>query len=292
MFRSWKLGTFFGIGVYLHWTFLLLLGFAFVSDLSAGEAGKAIFESALIVAVFGCVVLHEFGHALAARAYGIPTRDITLYPIGGVARLERLSERPIEELWIALAGPGVNVVIVALLWPLLSVTGWPIHNWPGISAGGEGRFLWSLLLCNLTLVAFNLLPAFPSDGGRVLRAVLAMRLGRLRATRIAAGIGAGMAFLFLVAGLFPEALGIRPMPMLMLIAVFLYFAGRQELAAVERNEYARRARPLDMDSVWTSIFDVRAPGPNGQYSGFTWDSRSRVWVQWQNGRPVHTVTVE
>src|SRR5438093_3762460 len=112
MFRSWKIGTMFGIGIYVHATFLLLPAFVFLANL--GQIDFALYTVMMIPAVFGCVVLHELGHALTARRYGIETRDITLYPIGGVARLEKLPEEPVEEFWIAIAGPAVNVVIALL----------------------------------------------------------------------------------------------------------------------------------------------------------------------------------
>src|SRR5713101_7236265 len=115
MFRSWKLGSMFGIGIYLHPTFMLLPILVLLSNLGAGQIGMALFVVMIIPAIFGCVVLHELGHALTARKYGIETRDITLYPIGGVARLERLPQRPVEEFWIAVAGPAVNVALAILL---------------------------------------------------------------------------------------------------------------------------------------------------------------------------------
>jgi Zn-dependent protease len=290
MFRSWKLGTAFGIGIYLHWTFLILLAFVFLGDLRSGQVGTAVFEAALVGAIFGSVVLHELGHALMARHYGIATRDITLYPIGGVARLERLSERPIEEFWISLAGPAVNVGIAGLLVGLLSVGG---LNLVALPSWSEANFLWALLFSNLVLVAFNLLPAFPSDGGRVLRALLAIRLGRLRATRIAAAVGAGMAALLFLIGAFPGLVGSdQSMPMLMLVSLFLYFAGRQELAFVERQSMLRAGQPLEMSALPDGSYDVDSSTVTSGFSGFTWDSHSRLWVQWQNGRPVHTITVE
>jgi Zn-dependent protease len=290
MFRSWKLGSAFGIGIYLHWTFLILLAFVFLGDLRSGQVASAVFEAALVGAIFGSVVLHELGHALMARRYGIATRDITLYPIGGVARLERLSERPIEEFWIALAGPAVNVGIALVLAGLLGVGG---LNLAALPSWNEANFLWALLVSNLVLVAFNLLPAFPSDGGRVLRALLAIRLGRLRATRMAAAVGAGMAALLFFIGAFPGLVGSdQPMPMLMLVSLFLYFAGRQELAFVERQSVRRASQPLEMAAVPDGAYEVNPTAAANGFSGFTWDGRSRLWVQWQNGQPVHTITVE
>src|SRR5688572_27093889 len=155
---SLKLGKIAGIDVYLHWTFFLLLGLVFFSDLGQGTGIPAAIQAVLFVlALFACIVLHELGHALAARRYGIPTRDITLLPIGGVARLERMPREPKQELWVAVAGPLVNVAIAACLVVTLLVIR---YGHIEVLAPVSG-FLWPLLLMNLFLVAFNMLPAFP-----------------------------------------------------------------------------------------------------------------------------------
>ena len=189
---SLKLGSFAGIRVYLHWTFVLLLGWILFSHLGQGhEWAEAWRGVGFIIALFGCVLLHEFGHALTAKRYGIRTRDITLLPIGGIARLERLPENPRHELWVTLAGPAVNVVIAGVLFAVLYFV-YPVNEFSQARLL-EGNFLVRLMWVNVFLGAFNLLPAFPMDGGRVLRALLSMRLGRARATRLAASIGQGMA---------------------------------------------------------------------------------------------------
>jgi Zn-dependent protease len=307
MFRSFKLGTAFGIGIYVHWTFLILLAIVLFGDVTSGRLSLAVFEAAWILSLFGCVVLHELGHALAARYYGITTRDITLYPIGGVARLERLNDRPIEELCIAIAGPAVNLVIAAFLIGLLVLQGTVLPSGQALlSLEGQG-FLGALLISNVMLLVFNLLPAFPSDGGRVLRAVLAIWLGKVPATRIAAGVGAGMALYLFLSGAFPgmfltpiwpflQALwGIsgpipESMPMLMLVAVFLFFAGRQELAAVEYQAAHPHVLPA---TVFPATAEIELPlGGRGGFSGFIWDPGTRVWVQWQDGRPIRGLSDE
>jgi Zn-dependent protease len=222
---SLKLGKLLGIDVYLHFTFLLLLAFLGFVYWSATQSVEAALRGvAFIVALFGCVALHELGHALMARRYGIRTRDITLLPIGGIARLERMPEKPMQEFAVALAGPAVNVVIAAFLWVGLAATGGfaPVEE---MSVTG-GSFWQRLMVLNLFLVAFNLLPAFPMDGGRVLRALLAMRLSRRRATAIAANVGQGMAILFGIVGFFYN-------PFLIFIGIFVYLGAQAEAGMVE-----------------------------------------------------------
>jgi Zn-dependent protease len=222
---QWKLGTFAGIDVFVHATFLLLIGWVGYSHWLEHESLAKVAEGILfILALFLCVVLHEYGHALTARKYGIKTRDITLYPIGGVARLERMPDKPIEELWVALMGPAVNVVIAAGLFAYLFFSGSlvPLSEMTVAS----GSFLGRLMTVNIILVLFNLLPAFPMDGGRALRAILAMRLDYVRATQIAANIGQGMAFLFGLVGLFSN-------PFLLFIAFFVWIGASQEASMVQ-----------------------------------------------------------
>ena len=219
---SLSIGRIAGIDLYLHWTFVLLLAGAFAFYLfGVGGLGVALAGVGLIVAVFACVVFHELGHALMARRFGVPTRDITLYPIGGVARLQRIPEHPKQELLIAIAGPAVNVVLAAVLFVVVLVTGQSLMPGAGLAAPAE-RFVPTLMWLNVLLVAFNLLPAFPMDGGRVLRALLAFRLDYVRATQIAASVGQGMAILF---GLFAV---LYFNPFLLFIALFVYLGAQQE----------------------------------------------------------------
>ena len=222
---SWRIGTFSGIGVYVHATFLLLIGFVGFQHYAASQSMVAAMSGIVFVlALFLCVVLHEFGHALMARKFSIGTRDITLLPIGGVARLERMPDKPIQELWVALAGPAVNVAIALLLgaWLLMSSTFVPLSE---LTLTG-GPFLERLMVVNVFLVLFNMLPAFPMDGGRVVRALLALRLEYVRATRYAARLGQGMAIGFAILGFFTN-------PFLMLIAFFVFVGAGQEAGSVQ-----------------------------------------------------------
>ncbi len=222
---KWKLGNVAGIGVYVHWSFWLLPAWILLS--SGGGLGGALSTVLFVFAIFGCVVLHELGHALMARHFHIGTCDITLYPIGGVASLERIPRRPLQELAIALAGPAVNVVIAAALFVLLLVVGVGTQGLVFTFAGGS--FLVNLLLVNVALVVFNMLPAFPMDGGRVLRAFLAMRLPYLRATEIAVRVGQLVAIVLGLVGLLTGGT-------LLFVALFVFLAAQAELSMARRNE--------------------------------------------------------
>jgi Zn-dependent protease len=224
---SWslKLGKIAGIQVQVHLTFVIFMVWIALSGLMAGKTAIDVLANAgFTLGLFTCVVLHEFGHALTAAHYGIQTKDITLLPIGGVARLERMPEDPKQELWVALAGPAVNVVIAAVTWIVLAATrGGP--NLTGINME-NGSFLDRIFLVNIFLVLFNMLPAFPMDGGRVVRALLATQMEYTRATQIAAYLGQSMALIF---GL----LGFLYSPMLMFIALFVWIGASQEANLVE-----------------------------------------------------------
>lgn len=226
---SFNLGTIAGTAVRVHVTFALLLVWIWLMHYRIGGAPAAWEGVAFILAIFACVVLHEFGHIAAARYFGIKTPDITLLPIGGVARLERMPEEPGQEFVIAVAGPLVNVVIAALIFAAL-----------GGSAGFEqmaqvedprGGFLARLAGVNVFLVLFNMIPAFPMDGGRVLRAALASRMSWARATQVAASIGQGLAFVFGFIGLFYN-------PFLIFIGIFVYLAAAAEAQDAQIRDVA------------------------------------------------------
>lgn len=219
--KSWKITEIAGIGVYVHWSFLILPLLIAGSELSAGSGIAVALQAVLFVlTIFGCVVLHELGHALTARQFGVATHSITLLPIGGVANLDRIPRNPLHELVIALAGPAVNVAIAVVLVMLLIASGMlgSLLNAAAISQS----FLLQLLVANIILVVFNLLPAFPMDGGRVLRSLLAAFLPHAQATKIAAIIGQGMAGLFALVAIMSQVW------LLLIVAVFIFFAGRGE----------------------------------------------------------------
>ena len=221
MKKSLKIGSVAGIGIFLHWTFLLLLAGIFAFYLFQGSTvASALAGVGIITAVFGCVVLHELGHALTARRFDVPTRNITLYPIGGIARLERIPSEPMKEFWIAIAGPAVNVVIAIFLAGLIVATGGSFAPQTMLDPGSN--VLATIMWINVALVGFNLLPAFPMDGGGVLRALLATRNDYADATQTAASIGQGMAILFGLFGL------ITLNPILLFIALFVYVGAQQE----------------------------------------------------------------
>lgn len=253
---SWKIGRIAGIDLFLHPTFLILLAFV---GLTYQDGLAAV---ALVSAVFGCVVLHELGHALMARRFGIRTADITLYPIGGVARLERMPRAPGAELLIALAGPAVNVALALFFLALGMLLGALVGGLGGALAAG---LLSTLVAVNLVLALFNLIPAFPMDGGRVLRAVLSGWLGRVRATRVAAQIGQVLAMVFAVYTIANNGLALNQSLVQVALAAFVFLAARAELAHVEAEERIRRGS-VNASGIW-----VAPPG-------YTWVSRGPgVW---------------
>src|SRR5438874_9054521 len=214
-----------GIQLRMHITFLLLIAWLALRYYTQGGTAAAVSGILVILLLFLCVVLHEFGHAFAAKAFGINTPDITLLPIGGVARLERMPEEPVQELIIAAAGPTVNLIIAFCLF----LTGGSFVYPP--TTGSSLNDI--LLTINVTLLLFNLLPAFPMDGGRVLRALLATRLSYARATKIAASIGQACSFVFGFLCLFSN-------PFLLFIALFFYIGATYEAALAQMRDVSRR----------------------------------------------------
>lgn len=222
---SWRIGRFAGIAVYVHATFVILILWIALSYWFATQNVAAMLEGVgFILALFGCVVLHEFGHALTARRYGIRTRSITLLPIGGVASLEKMPDDPRHEILVALAGPAVNVVIGVGIWALLRLADTAAQ--PEELGLTSGSFLERLMVLNFILAGFNLIPAFPMDGGRVLRAWLSLRMDPVQATRTAASIGQALALFLGLLGLFYN-------PFLLFIALFVWIGAAAESGATE-----------------------------------------------------------
>lgn len=213
----------------MHWTFFLLLAWIIFSEIGRGSDTQTIILTvAFVLSIFFCVVLHELGHSLTAKKYGIDTKKITLLPIGGLATLEKMPDDPKQELWIAVAGPAVNVVIAILLSFFISFDQFQDpENIPTAITGDN--FLVFLFSVNVILVVFNAIPAFPMDGGRILRALLALRMDRVKATKIASSLGQFFAFAFVIIGLFYNFF-------LIFIGIFVYFGAYAENAMVQHLE--------------------------------------------------------
>lgn len=226
MKRSLYIGRFADIKVFVHWTFLILLAYIIFIGVSAGHNMSQIgWHLLFILTIFVCVILHEFGHALTGRRFGFRTKDIVLLPIGGLARFEKLPENPKQEFLIAIAGPAVNFLIAALIFIVVRPS---IHFMLNldISSINGSNFFTLLWMVNLMLGLFNLIPAFPMDGGRIFRAFLSMFQPRDKATRIAALIGQVLAIAFILAGVFYN-------PFLVLIGIFIIISGSSESTLVD-----------------------------------------------------------
>jgi Zn-dependent protease len=223
---SWRIARLAGIDLSVHWTFGLLLAWVLLSSAVSYGLMQGVVELLFVLTLFGCVVLHELGHAMAARIFGVPTHGITLLPIGGVAQLDRMPRDPWQEWVIALAGPAVNVFIVGLLFPLTAL----VQGASGVASplAFGGGLLARLMWVNVGLVAFNLLPAFPMDGGRLLRSWLASRMDYVTATRRAARLGQALAVLVALWGFSAN-------PLLVLIAAFVVVAAESEYRTVLRE---------------------------------------------------------
>jgi stage IV sporulation protein FB len=227
---SVHIGSIAGTAIRIHFTFLLFLAWIVIANYVSGGADAAWTSLVFIILVFACVTAHEFGHIFAARAFGVPTPDVTLLPIGGVARLARIPEKPSEEFLVAIAGPAVNVVIAAALAIVAGADMSERHL--ATIESSQVAMVDRLAAVNLFLALFNMIPAFPMDGGRVLRALLSIRLGHVRATEIAARIGQLVAFGLGFIGLFWN-------PLLIFIAIFVYLAAASESQLVTIRALSR-----------------------------------------------------
>lgn len=230
MLWSINIGKIAGTAIRIHVTFVLFLAFIFIASYVTGGADAAWSGLVFLTLLFLCVLAHEFGHILTARSFGVATPDVTLLPIGGVARLERIPEAPREEFLIAIAGPLVNVVIAVALVALFGAKLDAQHL--GAVENARVSLVDRLAVVNLFLAAFNMIPAFPMDGGRILRAALASKLGFTRATELAATIGQWIAFAL-------GFLGLLYNPMLIFIAIFVYLAAASEAQLVAVRAMSR-----------------------------------------------------
>lgn len=276
MKHSVRLGKLAGIRVYVHWTFVFLLLWVVGSHLQAGKSWTEIgWTLALVMALFGCVTLHELGHALMARRYRIPTRDITLLPIGGIARLESLPEDPPQELAVALAGPVVNIVIAALLFPF---SGWRTlaGDMNALLHTDASNFLFLLMTLNVWLAVFNLIPAFPMDGGRVLRALLGLRFTYMKATTIATWVGKVISVGFVMLGLLYN-------PFLFFIGLYVFFASAVETKAVASRQ-ALRGYTVE-DALTTDLPVMDASLTVREASELLSDKRDRHFIIRSPGTP-------
>ena len=257
---SFKIFTWLGIPVFLHWTFgLIFLYILWHSQAESLGVTETIWMTVLFMSLFVCVLLHEYGHAIAARRYGVKTRDIVLMPIGGVARLERMPEKPFQEFVVAIAGPLVNVAIAIVLFVGISFTaeegsfgemllvavqtpniGQELATESGYLMAPVMHFFIYLAFTNVILVIFNMLPAFPMDGGRVFRALLSMWLGRPKATKIAAGLGQIIAILLVGTGIWNSDV------MLSVLGIFVIYAARAENDNVQTEDLLSRFKARDV----------------------------------------------
>ena len=251
---SLHLTTVSGIPVKIHWTFgLLLLWVVYETGKGQFDPWFVLISLGIVLSVFFCVILHEFGHSLAARKFGVQTHDILMTPIGGIARLERMPEGRGQEFWVAIAGPIVNFVIVGLIWlgfwafegialPIFTQEFWAMNS-------GGTTYFHIIMMANGYLGVFNLLPAFPMDGGRMLRSLLSLRMDRHKATQIASYVGQGIALLMFGYGLY------QGHPTLTLIGVFIFFAARQEYRVMDRQNKLSTLRATDiMDPIRHDLF--------------------------------------
>ena len=261
MFSSLKIGRVLGINLFIHWTFWLLPLWVVFTWNSATAIIPLWMMLLLIASVFTCVVLHELGHALMAKHFGIRTRRIILSPLGGIAQLERMSHQPWEEFCIAVAGPFVNVVISMALIATL-VAGFVLS--PALAETALWQFAGYLLSANVLMVLFNMIPAFPMDGGRVLRAILAGSMGLLEGTRVAVTVGTIVAILMGTIGAY-----LAGNPWLLLIAVFVIWAGHQELRGLEFEEEERRHHDEDEPILV----------PKARIVVHVWDPRRGQWMR-------------
>ena len=278
---SLYLGRISGIKISVHWTFLILILWIVFGNLRTGSNVQEIMWAiAFVLAIFACVILHELGHALMAQRFKIKTREISILPIGGVAQLESVPEKPKEELLVALAGPAVNVVIAGILYPFITMNA-GMGEIENLSRVGPGNFLISLMSVNLWLALFNLIPAFPMDGGRVLRALLAFNLTYAKATNIAASVGQVLAMVFVFFGFFTN-------PFLIFIGFFI-FVGAQSEAIYARSKFMLQGYKVS-DVLMHEIPLIANNDSVREAASKLLNSQNKNFVVTREGEPVGTLS--
>ncbi|HSN49140.1 MAG TPA: site-2 protease family protein [Flavobacterium sp.] len=282
---SFKLGKIAEIGIFIHWTFSLLILFIVYVNYKAGQNLTQIFWSVLfILCIFITVFLHELGHALTAKKFGIKTKDITFLPIGGVARLERMPEKPSEELMVALAGPFVNIVLAFITSVFITLPQTPEEMYALLANGvNANNFFLNFYLVNIVLAIFNLIPAFPMDGGRVLRAMLSYKLERHRATKIAARIGQGLAIGFVILGFFSN-------PFLIFIGIFVFMGAQIESEYTETKYMLKGYKVRDVLMKQYPTIDYNATLETAVKMML--DSQNKHFLVTENGIPMGTLNRE
>jgi Zn-dependent protease len=279
---SFKLGSVAGIGVFIHWTFTILIAFIIYFNFRSGyNATQAIWSVLFIVSIFGTVFFHELGHALAAKHFGFKTIDITFLPIGGMARLEKIPEKPFEELVVAIAGPLVNVAFALITRLLISVPESSEEWIAQLSTGVNGaNFFLNFYIVNLWLAVFNLIPAFPMDGGRILRALLSFKLNRNVATRIAARLGQFIAVGFIILGFFNN-------PFLVIIGLFVIMTAQMESEYVESKHILKGYKVRD---VTINQYQIIESGEKLKKAiELLLSSQYKIFLIMENGEPVGTL---
>lgn len=278
---SLYLGKIAGIKISVHWTFLILILWIVVSNMRSGLGfGEILWSVSFVLAIFVCVILHELGHSLTAQRFNIKTREISILPIGGVAQLESIPEKPKEELLVALAGPAVNVLIAGVLYPFVTF-GKDIGDLDELSRIGPENFFVALMNINLWLALFNLIPAFPMDGGRVLRALLGFRLNHAKATAIAASVGQVLAMVFVFLGFFYN-------PFLIFIGFFI-FLGAQSEAVYARSKFMLQGFTVN-DVLMHELPSIDVHATIREAAAKLLDSQNKNFVVSDSGKPVGTLS--
>lgn len=278
---SLYLGKIAGIKISVHWTFLILIFWIVFANMRSGlNFSEIVWSVTFVLTIFVCVILHELGHALTARRFKIKTREISILPIGGVAQLESIPEKPKEELLVALAGPAVNILIAGILYPFVSLNA-DSTDLNNLSRIGPNNFMLALMSINLWLALFNLIPAFPMDGGRVLRALLAFKLSHAQATRVAASIGQVLAMVFVFFGFFYN-------PFLIFIGFFI-FLGAQAEASYAQSKFLLQGFTV-RDVLMHQVAFIDSDASVSDAAAKLLDSQNKNFVVNRLGKPVGTLS--